>query len=412
MATGDDTAPPTNEIGLVRKIGRFAPAMRRLTRGGVNPFGVCIEEMTSPVEGIVDGRPTLFFGTNSYLGLNFDPRCIDAAAEALKRHGTGATASRVASGNHASHERLEREIAAFYGRRDAVVFSTGFLANLGVIATLAREGDAIFLDQHCHASIFDAAKLSGAVVRTFAHNDAADLDRLFAESTIAPVSTLVVVEGLYSVWGDLADLPAIVATVRRRGGVMLVDEAHSLGTIGPSGRGAAEAMDVEQHVDIIVGTFSKSIGVVGGFCVTNAPELGALRFMSRAFLFTASLPPAVVAAARAAFAIIANEDNARDDGPRATLWRNARMLHAGLAELGLQPTASCGPVGSIRCLGANAGLGAWRALLDRGVYVNLMVPPATPEHEVALRFSVSAAHTEAQIGTALAAFAAVHHNFS
>jgi 8-amino-7-oxononanoate synthase len=353
------------------------------------------------VRAVIEGRETLMFGTNSYLGLNFDPSCIAAANEALANFGTGSTASRVASGNQALHVELERLIADLYDRRDAIVFSTGFMANLGTIGGLVREGDAAVLDAHCHASIFDACKLSGAKILTFKHNDAADLARIIAESGIAPSRSLVVVEGLYSVLGDLADLRAISTVTAETGAILLVDEAHSLGLFGAKGRGVAEAQGVEDKVDVIVGTFSKSVGVVGGYCVTNDPAFRALRFAARSYLYTASLPPPVVAAARQALEII------RDDTKRRpVVFRNAEALHRGLTALGLPPLSPPGPVGAVRMPGIKAGLDTWTALLRAGLYVNMLIPPATPNGEVVLRYSVSAAHSLRDIEAALDIIAA------
>ncbi|OIQ64346.1 8-amino-7-oxononanoate synthase [mine drainage metagenome] len=342
------------------------------------------------------------FGTNSYLGLNFHPACIEASVKAARHFGTGSTASRVAAGNHRLHVMLERDIAAFYGRTDAVVFSTGFMANLGVISALARKGDVIFADAHCHASIFDACRLSGAQVETFSHNDSGDLERLFATSKVPGPQTLVVCEGLYSVRGDLGDLNGLTAFARRHGAVVLVDEAHSLGIYGRNGRGIAEHLGVEADVDVIVGTFSKSIGGIGGYAVSSSSALRALRFMSRSYLYTASLPPPTVVAAREAVRLIKTQPRLRED-----LWRNATALHAGLTAIGVQPCAEPGPVGCIRMAGLSAGYQFWKALLDRGIYVYLLLPPSTPDGEVVLRFSVSAAHTPDHIKMAIDAAAEV-----
>jgi len=410
MVTTTDRAGPqslggnTASLGvppnaLLQRLAAVGNSIARVTGAGPNPLGIHVDKLLGPVESLIEGRPTLMFGTNSYLGLNFHPDCIAAAVAAAEQFGTGSTASRVASGNHLAHENLERQIAELYGRRDAVVFSTGFMANLGVISALAREGDAILIDAHCHASIFDACKLSGALIRTFRHNDAADLDAQFDASGVPAARTLVVVEGLYSVWGDLADLPPIVRVTRSRGAIMLVDEAHAMGVYGEHARGVAEMQGVEDDVDVIVGTFSKSVGVIGGFCVTNAPELQVLRFMARSYLYTASLPPPIVAAASAALRLI-RDDPAR----RERLWRNARRFHEGLAEIGLDLCASAGPIGGVRMRDTRHGLAFWRTLLDSGIYVNIMVPPSTPEGQVILRFSVSAAHKPEHIDTALGVF--------
>jgi 8-amino-7-oxononanoate synthase len=371
----------------------------RSTGGQLTPLNVVIDAVEGPVRAIIEGRPTLMFGTNSYLGLNFDDSCIAAASEALVNHGAGSTASRVASGNQKLHIDLERAVAELYGRRDAVLFSTGFMANLGTICALAREGDAIALDAHCHASIFDACRLSGAKVTTFRHNDAADLARVLAASGVAPSRLLVIVEGVYSVLGDVADLIPIVETAKSSGAVLLVDEAHSLGLYGEHARGVAEEQGVEDAVDVIVGTFSKSVGVVGGFCVTSDEAFRFLRFAARPYLYTASLPPPVVAAARQGIGLI------RAGGERLErVWRNARTIHAGLCEIGLVPLAAPGPVGAIRMPGIKAGLEMWRTLLRMGVYVNMLIPPATPAGEVVLRYSVSAAHGPEDIDRALATF--------
>jgi 8-amino-7-oxononanoate synthase len=387
--------------GILARAAAFGGVLDRHTGGRENWFNVEIEDTIDATHAVIGGRPVLMFGTNSYLGLNFHPACIAAAVDATRRYGTGSTASRVASGNHRLHMRLEAEIAAFHRRNDAIVFSTGFMANLGVITALARKEDAVFLDAHCHASIFDACRLSGARITTFRHNDAADLQRLLAQSDVPGSNTLVVVEGVYSVSGDVGDLSGIAAAARRHGALTMVDEAHALGIYGPNGRGAAEHLGVEEDIDVIVGTFSKSVGVIGGYAVTNAPALRALRIMARSYLYTASLPLPVVAAAREAVRLMAS-----DHGLRETVWRNAHRLHEGLAAHGLRLAAPPGPVGCIRMHGLEAGYGFWKALLDRGVYINLLMPPATPGGDVALRFSVSAAHMPEDIETAIAAFGA------
>lgn len=392
---------------ILRRAGQFSDSFDRITAGEINPFSIVIDEPLGPVEAMIGGRRTIMFGTNSYLGLNFHPDCIRAAGEALARYGTGSTASRVAAGNHASHVALENEIAAFYDCDEAVVYSTGFMANLGVISGLAREGDAIFLDAHSHASIFDAARLSGAEVRTFAHNDPADVERLFQESKIPASRTVVVLESVYSVWGDVGDLRAIARTAKRHGAIVVVDEAHGMGIYGKRGRGIVEHLGLENEVDVIVGTFSKSVGVIGGFSVTRHSALRSLRLMARPYLYTASLPLSIVASAREAIRIIASQPELR-----STLWKNAEKFHAGLSALGLDICSEVGPVGSIRLKGVKNCHNFWKGLLARGVYVNMLVPPATPNGEIVLRFSVSAAHTPELIETALATFGEVSRSLA
>lgn len=386
--------------GILRRVATVGDILERSVGDAIHPLKIQIERFDSPVQAVIDGRQTTLFGTNSYLGLNFDPRCIAAAETALRTWGTGSTASRVASGNQAGHAELERTIAAYYGRPDAIVFSTGFMANLGAIGGLAAEGDLILYDAFCHASIIDACRASGATFKSFRHNDPADLDRMLSEATVPPSRTLVVLEGLYSVWGDLGAVKDIATVAKKHGALVLVDEAHGLGLYGATGRGVTEAQGAEHLVDAVVGTFSKSVGVIGGYCVTSHPALKALRFLARAYLYTASLPPAVVASARTAIGIIANEPERRAD-----LWRKAERFCAGVEALGYSLCAAPGPVGAIKMRGLVQGLGFWRELLERGIYVNILVPPATPSGEVLLRYSVSAAHTEADIDLFLAVLA-------
>jgi 8-amino-7-oxononanoate synthase len=399
---GHDAAVPERlgSPGILDRAERFSRGVERAIGRAANPFGMVVDSMSTAVEAMIDGRPTLMFGTNSYLGLNFHPACISAAIDATQRFGTGSTASRVAGGNSASHVALETELAKFYARRHAVVFSTGFMANLGVISALVRRGDAVLLDAHCHASIIDAAKLSGGEVRFFAHNDAADLQRLLQASTIPASRTLVVVEGLYSVTGDLAELADILSVAKRHGAVTMVDEAHALGVYGEHGRGVVEQMAVEHLADIIVGTFSKSVGVVGGYSVSDLDQLRGLRVMARPYLYTASLPPAVVATARESLRLIETDISLRE-----RLWNNSEHLRSGLARAGVQLSGH-GPIGRI-AFPMEQGAAAWSALLTKGIYVNLLVPPATPDGEVALRLSVSAAHTPENIECAIVAVAAL-----
>jgi 8-amino-7-oxononanoate synthase len=391
--SGSDTIAATAQLtGILRRVADFGTSVEGLFGEGDHPAFIQIEKLEGPVHAVIGGRKTTLFGTNSYLGLNFDPRCIASAEAALHKWGTGSTASRVASGNQGGHVALEHAIAEFYGRPDAVVFSTGFMANLGTICGLAGQGDLILYDSHSHASIIDACRASGATFKPFRHNDPADLDRLLSEATIPASRTLVVMEGLYSVWGDTGAVKDLATVAKRHGAIVLVDEAHGMGLYGATGRGVTELQGADHLVDVIVGTFSKSVGVIGGFCVTSHPALQALRFLARAYLYTASLPPAVVASARTAIGIIGSEPKLREE-----LWRKAERFCQSVQAMGYQLCAPAGPVGSIRMRGKAQGLDMWRSLLSRGVYVNLLIPPATPGGKVLLRFSVSAAHTDEDI---------------
>jgi len=395
----ESPASSEDSISPFDKISTISTSVSRFLKGRVNPFTLQLDEIKSPTEAMIQGRPTMLFGTNNYLGLNFDPTCRAAAAEALAKEGTGTTASRVASGSYSGHVNLEREIAEFFDRRTAIVFSTGFQANLGVISGLAGPGDIIMIDRDCHASIYDGCKLSGAKIVEFRHNDAEDADRLITEEGVPGHRVFIIVEGLYSVAGDMAPLPDFVKVKNKHGATLLVDEAHSFGTCGERGRGVAEAQGVERDVDIIIGTFSKSVGVIGGFATSDHPAFSDLRMLARSYLYTASLPPPVVAAARASVRRIGNGADLRE-----RLWNNARRLYTALGEIGFDRLAELGPVIGVRMPGFVKGYKIWHTLLERGVYVNFLIPPSTPGGSVVLRCSLSAEHSDAQIDRAIEIF--------
>jgi 8-amino-7-oxononanoate synthase len=261
-----------------------------------------------------------------------------------------------------------------------------------VLSALAGRDDIILIDADCHASIYDGCRLSGAEVIRFRHNDVNDLDKRLRRLGEKVRQTLIVVEGIYSMMGDRAPLAGIAAVKAERGGYLLVDEAHSLGVLGQRGRGLAEEAGVEDRVDFIVGTFSKSLGSIGGFCVSNHAEMELIRYASRPYMFTASSSPSIVASTRAALKII-------QDRPalRATLWDNARRLYAGLHGLGYNLGPEPTPIVAVRVSGKEEAITLWRELLEKGVYVNMVLPPATPDGGALLRCSVSAGHSQAQI---------------
>jgi 8-amino-7-oxononanoate synthase len=366
----------------------------------VSPFGTVVEKMLSATEAVLDGRRTILAGTNNYLGLTFDSRCIDAACAALQDEGTGTTGSRMANGTFAAHGALERELAGFFGRRSAVVFSTGYLASLGMLSSLPGRDDVVLLDADCHASIYDGCRLGAAEVLRFRHNNVEDLDTRLRRLGERSTRTLVVVEGIYSMLGDRAPLAAIVEVKRRYGAYLLVDEAHSFGVLGEHGRGLAEEAGVEAGVDFVLGTFSKSLGTIGGFCASDHPELESVRYGSRPYVFTASPSPSIVASARTALGIL------REGGAlRRQLWDNARRLYGRLRELGFTLGPEPSPVVAVLMGSAEEGLRCWRALLAAGVYVNLILPPAAPNGGCLLRCSVGAAHTCEQVERIAGAFA-------
>jgi 8-amino-7-oxononanoate synthase len=384
-------------MNLLDKFAEVEATRDGLLATGTNPTDVVVEEVLSATESMINGRRTIMAGTNNYLGLTFDETCIAAGQQALQESGTGTTGSRMANGNYASHAELEREIAEFYGYPYSMIFSTGYAANIGTMAALVGSGDAIMLDGHAHASLFDGGKLSGAAVYRFRHNDADSLDKRLSRLGDQASRTLVIVEGLYSILGDRAPLKEISEVTTAHSACLLVDEAHSLGVLGDHGRGRIEETGVE--ADFVVGTFSKSLGSTGGFCVSPHKALSLFRYASRPYMFTASPCPSVIATTRAALAQLKARPELRE-----TLWRNANTLYNGLAQLGFQLGPEPSPVVAVRMTSRALALALWQRLLDDGIYINLILPPAAPDGSSLLRCSVSAGHSQAQIDKIIEAF--------
>lgn len=385
-------------MDLFDKFEPLLQAKAKLPFEDGDPFTVCMEKVISQTEAIINGRHTVLAGTNNYLGLTFDKTCIEAAHRALDEQGTGTTGSRVLNGTYAGHRGLEVALAEFYGTTHAMVFSTGYQANLGMISTLCGSKDFLLIDADSHASIYDGCKMGDATVVRFRHNDANDLDKRLRRID-ASAGRLVVLEGLYSMLGDRAPLKELVAVAKAHGASVLVDEAHSLGVYGATGRGVSQEDGVEDQVDFIVGTFSKSVGTIGGFCVSNHPKFDVMRLVCRPYLFTASLPPSVVASATAAVKIMGRSPELREQ-----LWRNARQLHDGLEKLGFSLGATVSPISAVKISDQATAMRFWVGLLKAGVYVNLAFPPATPQGIYLLRCSLSAAHTPEQIAFMLDKF--------
>lgn len=386
-------------MGLYDKFSRLANDRVQFQTSGLNPFGTCIDEVYSATRGRIGDRQIILAGTNNYLGLTFDAQAIAEGQAAMAALGTGTTGSRMANGSYGSHLTLEQELADFFDRPCAIVFSTGYTANLGVISTLAGPGSVVLIDADSHASIYDACALGGAEIIRFRHNDAEDLGRRMLRLGERAREALIIVEGIYSMLGDVAPLVEIVEIKRRLGGYLLVDEAHSFGVMGANGRGLAEALGVEQDVDIIVGTFSKSLASIGGFAV-GGKEMEVLRYSSRPYIFTASPSPSSIASVRSTLRKIAHHPELREK-----LWSNAQRLYRGLVALGYTLGPRISPVVPVIIGSKEEGLRFWRDLIDRGVYVNLVLPPAAPAEMTLLRCSVNAAHSDEDIDAIIHAFA-------
>jgi 8-amino-7-oxononanoate synthase len=367
---------------------------------GVNAIGATIDVVGSATEGRIEGRRVVLAGTNNYLGLTFDPACVEAAMQATRAHGTGTTGSRLANGTYSSHAALERELTEFLGAKSSIVFTTGYVANVGTISTLAGPGDVIVLDADSHASIYEGAKLSGAEIYRFRHNDPADLEKRLKRLGDRCSRTLVIVESLYSMLGDLSPLREFCEVKDRYGAHLLLDDAHSFGVMGRNGRGLAEELGVEDRIDFVTGTFSKSLGSVGGWFASRRHDVSPLRAQIRGYMFTASSTPSVIASTRAALQLVGKRPELR-----TRLWRNCARVHSALAGLGFTLGAPASPVIASIMDSPEQAARAWQVLLDAGVYVNLVVPPGAPKNLSLLRCSLSAAHTPEQIDHIVDAYA-------
>lgn len=398
-----EALPTTEPRDLMSKFDALIAERKALLDSGVtDPFAIVMERVTSPTEAVIKGKDTILLGTYNYMGMTFDADVIAAGHATLDQFGSGTNGSRMLNGTFRDHMEVEQALRDFYGMTGAIVFSTGYMANLGMISTLAGKGDYIILDADSHASIYDGCKQGVAEIVRFRHNDVADLDKRLGRLP-ADAGKLVVLEGVYSMLGDIGPLKEMVAVAKKHGAMVLSDEAHSMGFFGPNGRGVYEALGCEGDVDFVVGTFSKSVGTVGGFCVSNHPKFEAIRLACRPYIFTASLPPSVVATAATSIRKLMTAHDKRE-----RLWANARMLHGGLKALGFKLGTETPESAIIAVIltDQTQAVAMWQALLDSGVYVNMARPPATPAGTFLLRCSLCAEHRPEQLQRVLALFEA------
>jgi 8-amino-7-oxononanoate synthase len=385
--------------------------LRAAREADLLPYFRRLEGPAGPVVEM-EGAERIMLGSNNYLGLTADERVRAAAREALDRYGTGLTGSRLLNGTLDLHLELERELAEWMGTEEAIVFSTGHQANIGTLGTLLAPGDTVIADSADHASILDGCLLSRAKLRPFRHNRLDKLEKMLERAGQDGGGVLVVVDGVFSMEGDVAPLPQIVELVKAHGARLMVDEAHAAGVLGARGAGASELFGVEEDVDLRMGTFSKSLASCGGFIAGPHEVIDFLRISSRAFLFTASNVPASVGAALAALRIVRS-----DEGPRlfASVLESAAYLKRGLGELGFKvvedPSGVVTPVVPVVVGDDWKAVLLWRALYDAGVYVNVAIHPAVPPGGALLRTSVMATHDEATLDRALAVFERVKSAF-
>jgi 8-amino-7-oxononanoate synthase len=393
-------------VDLLDKHKGIVERFERMMAMGVNAMGPTNDQILSPTRAIIQGRETILAGTNNYMGMTFTQSCIDAGKHALDTYGTGTTGSRVANGNYAIHTQLENELAQFLNKKSCIVFTTGYQANLGMMSGLAGPRDTIYLDADSHSSIYDGCTLSGAKLVRFRHNDATDLDKRLARSEGEGGGKLVVLEGIYSMLGDRAPLQDFVDVKKKHGFQLLVDEAHSFGVLGPNGRGLADEAGLEDEADFVVGTFSKSVGSIGGYGAGNHPLFETLRYAMRPYLFTASSSPATIATSLEAVRVLAREPERRD-----SIRANSERLFKGFKALGFDMGCDVvSPVIAVKCSDEISTIKMWNAILQAGVYVNIALPPGTPNRLCLLRCSVSAAHSFDDIDKIIDVFARVVKN--
>jgi 8-amino-7-oxononanoate synthase len=367
----------------------------RVRQLGFYPFFRPIDSNEGP-EATVDGRRVLMFGSNNYLGLTTHERVRKAAIDAISRYGTSLTGSRLLNGTLAIHGELEDKLAGFLGKEAALVFTTGYQVNLGILQALVGKGSALVLDHRAHASLFDAARMTDGVTYTFRHADPAHFAHVLSSLGDSP-GVLVALEGVFSMDGDVVDLPAFLEVAERYGARVVLDDAHGVGVHGEGGRGTASRYGVSDRVDLIAGTFSKSLASIGGFVAGPAKVIDYIRHFGRSFLFTASLPPSAVAAAAAALDVLIAEPELV-----LRLEANVRRYRDLLRKEGIHVAPETTPVVPIRVGDEGTTLRLWKELLDAGLYVNAALPPAVPRGQALLRTSVMATHSYENIASAAA----------
>jgi len=386
-------------VQLFDKCRNFTKA-REIQAAGLYPYFKPISD-SEDTTVVIEGQKRIMLGSNNYLGLTHHPKVLEAAARALSRYGSGCTGSRFLNGTLDLHGQLEAAIAAFLGKEDCLVFSTGYQANLGLISGLIGRGDLVYLDKLDHASIVDGAKMSYGDTMRFNHGDLASLERMI-ERTRNSRGAMIVVDGVYSMEGDIANVPELVRVAKKYGAALALDDAHSIGVLGPNGEGTAAHFGLTDEVDLIAGTFSKSLASIGGFVAGSESVIHYLKHHSRPLIFTASLPPANTAGVLAALEVIRTEPNRREQ-----LWANTHRLHAGLRGLGYNIGETETPIVPVLIGPLETTLVFWRKLFDAGVFTNPVAPPAVPPSQCRLRTSLMATHTFDQIDFALDAFAKI-----
>jgi len=385
-------------VDILSKCYEFTAA-REAIAGGYYPYFIPLED-TEGTEVVIDGHRLVMIGSNNYLGLTTDPRVRKAAMDAVAKYGPSCTGSRFLNGTLTIHVELERRLAEFVGKEAAVVFSTGYQSNLGAISAVVGRGDFVITDREDHASIIDACMLSRGEMKRFQHNDMSSLERVLAGCDDS-AGKLVVVDGVYSMGGDLAPLPEMVQVCRKYGARLMVDDAHGLGVLA-DGRGTSAHFGVTDDVDLIMGTFSKSFASLGGFIAGDDQVIHYIQHMARSLIFSASAPASNVAAAAAALTIMIEEPERSH-----RLLEIAARMRSEYTRLGFSVGKTETPIIPIYIGDDEATIMSWKALFDAGVYTNCVIPPGVPAGKSLLRTSYMATHTDEQMDRVLETFQAV-----
>lgn len=384
-----------NNTDIFEKCFKFKTA-KELQMAGIYPFFRIIESAQDP-EVVMNGKKMIMIGSNNYLGLTNHPKVKEAAIEAIKKYGTGCAGSRFLNGTLDIHVKLEEKLARFMRKDAALVFSTGFQVNLGVISSLVGKDDVVIIDKMDHASIIDGCRLSFGEVKRFKHNDLIDLERVLSENNGR--GKLVIVDGVFSMEGDIIDLPGVLKIVNKYGARLMVDDAHGIGVLGKTGRGTAEHFGLEKDVDLIMGTYSKSLASIGGFVAGDADVIHYIKHYARSLIFSASPPPASIASVSAALDIIENEPERIE-----RLWRNTHKMLKGFKELGFETGPSETPIIPIVVGEDEVAFKFVMMLQEEGIFANVAVSPAVPPGKALIRTSYMATHTDEHLDRVLEAF--------
>lgn len=381
---------------IFEKCLKFTKA-KELMSYGLYPYFRVIESAQDP-EVTISGKKMIMVGSNNYLGLTNHPKVKEAAIEAVRKYGSGCAGSRLLNGTLDIHVALEDKLARFMRQEAALVFSTGFQVNLGVISALIGKDDAVIIDKMDHASIIDGCRLSYGDIKKFRHNDMADLKRVLEENKDR--GKLIIVDGVFSMEGDIANLPEIVELAKKYRARVMVDDAHGIGVLGRTGRGTAEHFGLEKEVDILMGTYSKSLASIGGFIAGSENTIHYIKHFARSLIFSASPPPASIAAVNAAVDIIENEPDRRE-----RLWENTRKMLKGFKDLGFETGPSETPIIPVIVEENEVAFKFAMLLQEEGVFANVAVSPAVPNGKALIRTSYMATHTDEHLDTVLNAFA-------